>query len=928
MMGMDSQPIALPVTTASSRRPPVPFLAAVVPIAGGVVLWLVTGSLFALCFAALGPLMLLASLVDGARSRRRDRRHSDEEEAQVWSRAETDLEDRQNEERSRLRHRHPDAAGCLVQPPLRGAQAPDAGTDLVVGRGVVPSGIRTTGGEGDRVREFQARSSALDDAPITVALGGGVCLRGTAPIVAAAARALVVQLCLRFSPAQLTLVGDLGSSGLGGFPHIRGARRGALRIGVASSAAARPDADAVLWLLAPDAEIPEGVTTVIDCVEPQRAQLRTTRGVQDLAIECLSLVQAEIVAGDCTARVEDVDVLPDSVSLHDLDQLHSASGLPAIIGRGERGGILLDIVEDGPHAIVTGTTGTGKSELLVTWVTAIAAGHGPDRVTFVLADFKGGTAFEPLRELPQVVAVITDLDESGARRGVSSLTAELRRREAVLAAAGARDIGEVAMPRLVIVVDEFAALLQEHPDLGAVFTDVAARGRALGMHLILGTQRAAGVIREALAANCPLRISLRVGDPADSRLVLGTDAAAELPGGQASRGLAFARRPQDVEPVALRVALTGAADLRAIGMRLSGVAAPRSPWLPPLPRVLPLAELTSDAAAVADVLVLGRADDPDRQAQPLELLRPGIDRGIAVIGGPGTGKSAAIRMIASQRPDALQVPEDLEQAWDLVAELAEHPPATGSVLLCDDLDRLLAELPPDHAQQLAQRWEQILRAGSGTTVVLTAARAAGPVARLIEALPSRALLRMSSRVEHLAAGGEAAGYDRDREPGRARIADRDVQFAWIDEPTATEGSPVTPPRRTGGDWQPEAVITGVVSPGADAVITALRDAYPWCDVVHAASDLQRSSRPLIVVGDADTWQRCWATWQRVRAEGEVLVRAEYPVDLRQLAGVRELPPYARTHAGRAWSLRDARGPQRVVVPAFVPAVATRRGQSG
>ncbi|WP_180968922.1 FtsK/SpoIIIE domain-containing protein [Microbacterium aurantiacum] len=924
---MDSPPIALPAAIPPARRPPIPLLAAVVPIAGGVVLWLITGSLFALCFAALGPLMLVASLLDGARSRRRDRRLSDDESAQAWARAETDLRDRQNQERIRLRHRHPDAATCLMQPPLRGVQAPDADTELVLGHGVVASGIRTSGGEGDRAREFLARSSALSDAPITVPLGGGVCLRGTAPIVAAAARALVVQLCLRFSPAQLTLAGDLDSSGLGGFPHVRGARRGALRVGVASSGATRPEADAVLWLLPPEAEVPEGVTTVIDCVEPQRAQLRTTRGVQDLAVECLSLAQTEVVAGDCSDRVEEVDVLPDAVSLHDLDQPHSTSGLPAVIGRGERGDVLLDIVDDGPHAIVTGTTGTGKSELLVSWVTAIAAGHGPDRVSFVLADFKGGTAFEPLRELPQVVAVITDLDESGARRGVSSLTAELRRREAVLAAAGARDISEVTMPRLVIVVDEFAALLQEHSDLGSVFTDVAARGRALGMHLILGTQRASGVIREALAANCPLRLSLRVGDPADSRLVLGTDAAAELPGGPGSRGLAFSRRPQDVDPVALRVALTGAADLRAVGMRWSAAATAQSPWLPPLPRLLPLAELTSDGAARQGALVLGRADDPDRQAQPLELLRPGVDRGLAILGGSGAGKSAAIRALAAQHPEALWIPGDPERAWDLVTELAERDPAPGSLVLCDDIDRLLARLPLDHAQQMAQRWEQILRAGSGATVVLTAARAGGLVARLIDALPSRALLQMSSRVEHLAAGGEAAGYDRDRAPGRACIGDREVQFAWIDEQEGVAES--RPSRRSGSDaWQPESVITGVVSSGADAVATALRDAYPWCDVVPAASDVQRASRPLIVVGDADAWQRCWTVWQRVRAEGEVLVRAECPTELRQLAGVRELPPYALTHAGRAWSLRDARMPRRVIVPALLPATASNRGVGG
>ena len=148
---------------------------------------------------------------------------------------------------------------------------------------------------------------------------------------------------------------------------------------------------------------------------------------------------------------------------------------------------------------------------------------------------------------------------TGARRGVSSLTAELRRRECVLAAAGARDISEVAMPRLVIVVDEFAALLQEHPDLGSVFTDVAARGRALGMHLILGTQRASGVIRDALAANCPLRVeSARRGSRPTVALVIGTDAAAELPGGAQSRGLALVRRPQDRSRRSMRVALTGA----------------------------------------------------------------------------------------------------------------------------------------------------------------------------------------------------------------------------------------------------------------------------------------------------------------------------------------------------------------------------------
>ncbi|WP_256934954.1 FtsK/SpoIIIE domain-containing protein, partial [Microbacterium sp. BF1] len=292
----------------------------------------------------------------------------------------------------------------------------------------------------------------------------------------------------------------------------------------------------MIWLASVEEDVPEGITTVIDIIEPRRGTLRTPNGLIAIAVECLSFAQAGAVGAELAHRGDEVDVLPDAASLSELAQPQDADGLAATIGRGERGSITVDIVGDGPHAIVTGMTGTGKSELLVSWVTAIASVNGPDRVTFVLADFKGGTAFEPLRALRQVVAVITDLDEEGARRGVSSLTAELRRREAVLAAAGVRDVRDVSMPRLVIVVDEFAALLSEHPDLGAVFTDIAARGRALGMHLIIGTQRASGVIRDALAANCPLRISLRVGDVADSRLMIGTDAAAMLAGDASARG--------------------------------------------------------------------------------------------------------------------------------------------------------------------------------------------------------------------------------------------------------------------------------------------------------------------------------------------------------------------------------------------------------
>lgn len=896
-------------------------MAAIVPIAAGVVLWLVTGSLFALCFAALGPLMIVASLLDAARSRRRDRRRNDAEAAEAWRLAEEALERRQREERAARWLREPDVASCLAHPPLRGTDAPDASTAVVVGGGTAPSGIRCGGGEDARARAFRERCAMLHGAPLTVSLGGGICVRGPEPLAAAVVRALVMQLCLRYRSGQLSLVGpQLERWGLESLPHAVRTQRAGLRLGVASAGTTPLDADAVVVQAGAGSDVPDGITTVIDVIEPNSASLRTPDGIVELSVEGLSLSQTRAIGRDCAEQADDAELLPDAVAMRDLPQSRSDQGLPAAIGRTVQGAIVIDIVEDGPHAIVTGTTGTGKSELLVTWVTAIAAANGPDRVTFVLADFKGGTAFEPLRELPQVTAVITDLDEDGARRGVSSLTAELRHREAVLAAAGARDVRDVSLPRLIIVVDEFAALLQEHPDLGAVFTDVAARGRALGMHLILGTQRAAGVVREALAANCPLRMSLRVGDPADSRVVIGTDAAAELPGGAASRGVALVKRPEDREPVAARIALTGAADLRAVALRWAGAETPRSPWLPALAKRIPLADLEQDAVATApaEAVVLGRSDIPERQAQPLELLTCGVERGLAIIGAPGSGRTSAMRTIAVQRPDARWVPRDPEGAWDAVAAWTTGVEQVPALLLCDDLDALVAEFPPEHAQQFVQRWEQLSRAGGECTIVVSAARTAGPLGRVLDMLPRRALLRMPSRVEHLAAGGEASGFVRDRAPGRASLEGRQVQFAWVDEgdlPTAVESPAVA--------WRPRALTTGVVSAGAPSLVPLLRAAHPECEVMPVAAEPALPSRPSILVADAETWQRSWALWQRIRAEGEVLIRAEQPGELRQLAGVRELPPFARPHSGRAWSVRGAESPVRVIVPALSPTGARR-----
>lgn len=917
---MDTAPLSLPSSSDPARRSQLPLVAAVVPVGAGLIVWVTTGTTQALWFMALGPVMMGASLLDTARGRRRERKADAARVETAWAEVETEMRRRHAQERAQEERLHPDAAACLREPPLRDARPPGDDTGLVVGRGARPSAVRCQGGEDERAQEFRRRCAVLQDAPLVVPLGSGVCLRGPGPLVQAAARALVVQLCLRFSPNVLSLVGEeTQRCALDVLPQCRMARRGGFRLAVEAEPSLGCGADAVIWTMPRDAEVPEGVTTVIDIEDPCSATLRTPHGLLDVRVEFLSAAQAAAAAERCGGRSDDKEAPGTAVELRNLPQPSPGQGLVVALGTGlDDAPAVVDIVEDGPHAIVTGMTGSGKSELLVSWVTALCSEHGPEKVSFLLADFKGGTAFDRLRSLPQVAGVLTDLDETEARRGVASLAAEMRRRESVLAAAGARDVRETDLARLVIVVDEFAALLQEHAELAAVFTDVAARGRALGMHLILGTQRAAGVIRDALATNCPLRISLRVAEAADSRAVLGTSEAAELPGGPEGRGRALLRRAQDEGPRAVRIALTDDDLIERAAERWAGAASAAAPWQPALPTQLPLAALLPGRGRQearsqdAPLLVIGRADDPEQQTQPLEVLHPGRERGLVILGAPGTGRTAALRAIAAQRPEAAWFPHDPEDALDRLAAWSEGGRPLPAVVLADDLDLLHASLPLEYAQEFVQRWEQLVRSSRAVTWVLTAGRAVGPLARVLDALPRRALLRMATRAEHLAAGGEVADFRRDRPPGRAVLGEREMQFAWTDSaeaPPATAVSADSP-----HVWLPETETTGLVSPGAPGLVAAFTAAHPEWDVQPLGQEWSRRGKPLILVADAETWQRHWAQWQRVRTEGEVLIRAERPSELRHLVGIRALPPYARPDAARAWSVIGDRPPRRVILP--------------
>ena len=229
----------------------------------------------------------------------------------------------------------------------------------------------------------------------------------------------------------------------------------------------------------------------------------------------------------------------------------------AVIGESADGPLSIDLRRDGPHGLVAGTTGSGKSELLQAIIASLAVTNRPDTMTFVLIDYQGGSAFGDCVRLPHTVGVITDLDAYLAERVLTSLTAELARREHLLAVAGATDIDDylagrvlgvaASLPRLVLVIDEFAAMVRDLPDFVTGLVNIAQRGRSLGVHLILATQRPSVMVSADIRASTSLRIALRVTDPAESARVIDAPDAARISPHLPGRG--YARLGQAAGPL-------------------------------------------------------------------------------------------------------------------------------------------------------------------------------------------------------------------------------------------------------------------------------------------------------------------------------------------------------------------------------------------
>ncbi|MCI3925924.1 FHA domain-containing protein, partial [Paenibacillus sp. TRM 82003] len=441
-----------------------------------------------------------------------------------------------------------------------------------------------------------------------------------------------------------------------------------------------------------------------------------------------------------------------------------APGAVAVLGATASGPCRLDLVADGPHVLVAGTTGSGKSVLLQALVTSLALQAPPDAVRFVLVDYKGGAAFAGCTGLPHVAGLVTDLDEHLAQRVLRSLRAEVRRREAVLRVAGAADVSEVPasspaaadLPRLVVVVDEFRVLAQELPEFVEGLVRLAAVGRSLGVHLVLATQRPAGAVSPEIRANTNARIALRVQDRADGEDVVGDASPASFSGAVPGRAVLrrgggglelFQTALLDVggDPSAVRVRRAGEAAPDATGVAgrggaladvvsaaraataLRGRPVPPAPWLPPLPEHVPAAELPGPASG-GTTLPWGLLDLPEEQRRASAAWDLTAGGHLLVVGTVRSGRSTLLRTLA-----AAAAHQDVEvsvlDGGGALADLAGEA-HVGSVVGRDEpwrAGRLLQRL----TEEVQRRRELFAHLGVRDLDAARRAQGAGPLPHLV-----------------------------------------------------------------------------------------------------------------------------------------------------------------------------------------------------
>lgn len=487
------------------------------------------------------------------------------------------------------------------------------------------------------------------------------------------------------------------------------------------------------------------------------------RNCRRLGARAPALIPGTEIPGACSLG----GLLPDSaeeVSAHWAAST-AAQGLPVQVGIGRSGPLRLDLQADGPHFLVAGSTGSGKSEFLRTFAAALAAAHPPDRINLLFIDFKGGSGLRPLTGLTHCVGLLTDLDLDEVARTLVSLAAEVRRREVILASHQAADLTAYEaldphgppLPHLVLIIDEFRILVDEAPDALAELMRIAAIGRSLGIHLIMATQRPQGAVSADIRANVTSCIALRVQSELESLDIINSRLAAAIPVMNPGRAYlvrgngapeefqtatlqppvpATARGPTVTEAMELlhRPATAGSpggtrgtgpprpspapseavarlAEAVSAAWAATGCPTPRRPVAVPLPQKVPF-----PADGNRSRIRLGLLDLPEEQRVAGFGWDPGAHGHLGLVSGLAGGADAALGLIVEQLLDGdAESHLYLLDAAGCFSAAAAHPRA-GAVVGLHDLRRS-ARVLERVAEEMTRRLGTGGRAGAPALVL-------------------------------------------------------------------------------------------------------------------------------------------------------------------------------------------------------------------
>ena len=364
----------------------------------------------------------------------------------------------------------------------------------------------------------------------------------------------------------------------------------------------------------------------------------------------------------------------------------------------------------GPHGLIAGTTGSGKSETIQSYILSLAVNFHPHDVAFLLIDYKGGGMANLFKDLPHLLGTITNLDGAQSMRALASINAEIHRRERLFGQYGVNHInqyqkkfklGEATepLPHLFLISDEFAELKVNQPDFIKELVSIARVGRSLGVHLILATQKPSGVVDDQIWSNSRFKLALKVADRGDSMEMLRTADAAEI----TQTGRAYLQVGNNEVYELFQTAWSGAdyqpekdqlgiedhtiylinelgqyevlnQDLSGLDMaeeikevptelevivqeinhlhQEEGIAAVAQPWLPPLKERITLDELDKVVPIeawqkrTAPNVLIGVADIPQAQKQEAVAIDLSKDGNILLYGSPGTGKTTFLQTVA------------------------------------------------------------------------------------------------------------------------------------------------------------------------------------------------------------------------------------------------------------------------------------------